>query len=225
MGKWIAPLCGTAAGLLIYFVYNWVRFADAFNFGQPGHFSLSVAPIALAGLLTCPGTGLLWYCPAVIAVAGVPAATFKRWESALIMAVAGAYLAEHAVWGYWDESWSWGPRLLLPAVPGLMALTALLERRRRWLLIALTIAGFVVNAPTLISFYERYYQEASGGKNQHRGENMESPLRGGVSNLGRRVARDRRRLSQRGPGRRLRASGGHCAARGQRREFAHAQNH
>lgn len=164
MGKWIAPLCGTAAGLLIYFVYNWVRFADAFNFGQPGHFSLSVAPIALAGLLTCPGNGLLWYCPAVVAVAGLPAATFKRWESALIMAVAGAYLAEHAVWGHWDESWSWGPRLLLPAVPELMALTALLERRRRWLLMALTITGFVVNAPTLISFYERYYQEATAAK-------------------------------------------------------------
>jgi hypothetical protein len=43
----------------------------------------------------------------------------------------------------------------------LMALTALLERRRQWLLIGLTIAGFVVNAPTLISFYERYYQEAA----------------------------------------------------------------
>ena len=50
---------------------------------------------------------------------------------------------------------------MLPAVPGLMALTALLERRRRWLLVALTIAGFIVNAPTLISFFERYYQEAT----------------------------------------------------------------
>lgn len=160
VGKWIAPLCGTAAGLLIYFAYNWARFANPFNFGQPGHFSLGVIPIAVAGLLVCPGTGMLWYCPAVIAVAGVQSAIFKRWESALIVAVAGAYLAEHAVWGYWEEPWSWGPRLLLPAVPGLMALTGLLERRRQWLLIALTIAGFVVNAPTLISFYERYYQEA-----------------------------------------------------------------
>ena len=62
------------------------------------------------------------------------------------------------------------------------------------------------------------------GKNQYRGANMESPLRGGVSNLGRRVARDRRCLSQRGPGRRLRASGGQCPARRQRREFACAQD-
>jgi len=161
VGKWMAPLCGTAAGLLTYLAYNWARFANPFKFGEPGHFTLSVAPIAVAGLLTCPGTGLVWYCPAVIAVAAVPGAIFKRWESALIVAVAGAYLAEHAFWVSWDEPWSWGPRLLLPAVPGLMALTALLERRRRWLLIALTMAGFIVNAPTLISFYERYYQEAT----------------------------------------------------------------
>lgn len=163
--RWMAPLCGTAAGLLIYFVYNWIRFANPLNFGQPGHFSLSVVPIALAGLLMCPGTGLLWYCPAIIAVAAVPpAAIFKRWEGALILAVAGAYLAEHSVWGYWEEPWSWGPRLLLPGLPGLMAFTALLERRWRWLLVALTIAGFIVNAPTLISFYERYYQEAAAAK-------------------------------------------------------------
>jgi len=160
VSNWIAPPCGTAAGLLIYFAYNWARFANPLNFGQPGHFSLSVVPIALAGLLACPGTGMLWYCPAVVAVAGVPGAIFKRWEGALIVAVACAYLAEHAIWGYWEEPWSWGPRLLLPAVPGLMALTGLLARRRRWLLVALTIAGFIVNAPTLVSFYERYYQEA-----------------------------------------------------------------
>ena len=53
---------------------------------------------------------------------------------------------------------------MLPAVPGLIAFTALLERRRQWLLIVLTIAGFIVNAPTLISFYERYYQEATAAK-------------------------------------------------------------
>src|SRR5262249_34929619 len=116
---------------------------------------------ALAGLLICPGTGLLWYCPAVIAVAAVPAAAFRRREAALIVAVAGACLAGGALWGHWGETWSWGPRPFLPAIPGLMALTALLEVRRRSLLIALTIAGFIINAPTLISFYERYYQEAT----------------------------------------------------------------
>jgi hypothetical protein len=45
-----------------------------------------------------------------------------------------------------------------------MALVGPLERRRRWLLIALAIAGFIVNAPTLMSFFERYYQEALAAK-------------------------------------------------------------
>jgi hypothetical protein len=142
---------------------NWSRLGNPLRFGERGHFLLSDVPIALAGLLTCPGTGLIFYCPAVVAVAIASRAIFKRWEGALILAVAGAYLAEHALWISWDEPWSWGPRLLLPVLPvlpALMALTALRERRRRWLLVPLTVGGFVVNAPTLISFYERYYQEA-----------------------------------------------------------------
>jgi hypothetical protein len=159
-GRWIAPLCGTAAGLLIYFAYNWARFANPFDFGQPGKFALRVVPYAVAGLLISPGWGLLWYSPAVIAVVAVPGAIFKRWEGRLLVAVAGAYLAEHSIWMSWAGGWSWGPRLLLPAIPGLMALSGLLERRRRWFLIALTIAGFIVNAPTLVSFFERYNQEA-----------------------------------------------------------------
>jgi len=161
IGKWSAPFCGTAAGLLIYFLYNWIRFANPLNFGQSANFSLRTAPIALAGLLACPGTGLLWYCPAVFAIVAVPVGIFKRREGGLIVAVAMAYLAEYALWTSWDESWTWGPRFLLPAVPGLMALAALMEQRRRWLLVTLTIAGFIINSPTLISFYERYYQEAA----------------------------------------------------------------
>ncbi|MGH7915068.1 MAG: glycosyltransferase family 39 protein [Candidatus Binataceae bacterium] len=162
--RWVAPACGTLAGLLIYFAYNWARFANPLNFGQAGTFALSVIPHAIAGLLISPGRGLLWYSPAILAVAAVPGVVFKRWESALIVIVAGAYLAEHSIWIFWAGGWSWGPRLLLPAIPGLMALAGLLERRRRWLLVALMSAGFIIGAPNLISFYERYYQEASAAK-------------------------------------------------------------
>ena len=163
-GRWSAPVCGTIAGLLIYFVYNWARFANPFDFGQPRAFALNAVPSALAGLLISPGRGLLWYCPAVIALVAVSGAIFKRWDGALIVAVAGAYLAEHSIWTLWAGGWSWGPRLLLPALPGLMALTGLVERRRRWLLVALTVAGLIINSPNLVSFYERYYQEALAAK-------------------------------------------------------------
>ncbi len=162
--RWIAPFCATLAGLLIYFAYNWARFANPFDFGQPGAFALRVIPYAIAGLLISPGRGLLWYCPPLIAVAAVSTANFRRWESALILAVAGAYLAEHSIWTFWAGGWSWGPRLLLPALPGLMALAGLLQRRRRWLLVALSVAGFIINSPNLVSFYARYYQEAAAAK-------------------------------------------------------------
>ena len=161
--KWIAPIAGTAGGLLIYCVYNWVRFGHVLDFGlrPPDRFTLSVAPSALAGLLFSPGRGLPWYCPAVIAVAAVPAAILMRWRSALILTIAAAYLAEYSVCTMWAGGDSWGPRLLLPVLPGLMALAGQIEQRRRWVLVALTAAGFAINAPNLISFYEGYYQEAN----------------------------------------------------------------
>jgi hypothetical protein len=161
LAKWLLPLCGTAAGLLVYFGYNWMRFRNPLDFGQPNTFSLRFAPIGLAGLLASPGAGILWYCPALIAMAGLRREVFRRWESALVLLVAAAYLIEHALWLHWEGGWSWGPRLILPAVPGLMAMTALLERRRRIWLAVLTAVGITVSAPTMVSFYERYYQEAN----------------------------------------------------------------
>ena len=159
--KWLMPLCGTAAGLLIYFGYNWMRFRHPLDFGQPNTFSLRFAPVGIAGLLASPGAGIIWYCPAVIALGALRWDLFRRWEAALIGTIAAAYLIEHAVWLHWEGGWSWGPRLMLPAFPGLMALTALLERRRRAWLAALTALGIAVSAPTMVSFYERYYQEAN----------------------------------------------------------------
>jgi hypothetical protein len=38
------------------------------------------------------------------------------------------------------------------------------ERPRRRFLVVLSIAGLIVNSPNLISFYERYYQEALAAK-------------------------------------------------------------
>ncbi len=162
--RWLAPWGGTAAGLLVYFAYNWSRFGNALDFGQRGYFAFNVVLSASTGLLVSPGSGLLWYCPVVIAIAWLPAMTFKRLDTVLIVAVALAYLAEHSLWIFWVGGWSWGPRLLLPAVPGLSALTGLLEQRRRWVLAALAVAGFIVNAPTLMCFYERYDQEAAAAR-------------------------------------------------------------
>lgn len=52
-----------------------------------------------------------------------------------------------------------GPRLLLPGLPGLCALTGLLAANWRKLPFSLFLLGFLVNALKLISFYERSYAE------------------------------------------------------------------
>jgi len=67
----------------------------------------------------------------------------------------------HSLYTNWHGGWSWGPRYLLPVLPGLMALTALLEGRAAKGLLTLSVLGFLIGAPTLISYYERYYAEAN----------------------------------------------------------------
>jgi hypothetical protein len=82
-----------------------------------------------------------------------------KFEALAIASVLAAFLALHSTLPYWYAAWSWGPRYLVPTVPGLCALTGLLEGNLRKALIVLTLVGFVVNVPTVFSFYERYYAE------------------------------------------------------------------
>jgi len=157
------PAIGGGLGLLLYFLYNYVRFANPFIFGQPWIFSLSAFPAGLSGLLFSPGRGIIWYSPAVLLA--IPAFR-KAWktkpiEALLIAGVFLSFLGLHSLYENWNGGWSWGPRYLLPVLPGLLALTGLLEGKAAKALLYLSFLGFVVNAPTLISFYERYYAEAN----------------------------------------------------------------
>ena len=49
--------------------------------------------------------------------------------------------------------WSWGPRHLLPILPGLVALTGVLSNGWRKVLVLSAILGFLLTAPNLVSFY------------------------------------------------------------------------
>ncbi len=155
------PTLGTFCGLALYGVYNYWRFGSPFDFGQAGAFSLGGVPIAVAGLLVSPGRGLLWYCPAVVAVVLLPRPLFRRIDVALIAMVAAAYLLIYSTWSDWPGGWCWGPRFLVPALPGLMATTGVLSGRRLKALVLLIVIGFIVNSPNLACYYERYYQEAN----------------------------------------------------------------
>jgi hypothetical protein len=159
----LTPALGGGLGLVLYFLYNYARFANPLTFGQPWIFSPSALPAGAAGLLLSPGRGLIWYCPAVLLA--VPAFR-KAWktkptEALLIISLFLGFLGLHSLYENWNGGWSWGPRYLLPALPGLMALTGLLEGKTVKALLYLSFLGFLVNAPTLISFYERYYAEAN----------------------------------------------------------------
>jgi hypothetical protein len=154
-----APLIGTTAGLATYLFYNYIRFGRVSTFGQPVAFTLSKLPEGVAGLLASPGRGLVWYSPVVLALAGLNARFFKRLDVLMIVSIAFAYLGMYAIWRDWSGGWCWGPRYLLPALPGLMAMCGLLGGTSRKVLIALTMLGFLISAPTLVSYYERVYQE------------------------------------------------------------------
>jgi len=158
----ILPAAGSGFGLLFYILYNIVRFGNPLNFGPPWAFSLSVFSHGIVGLLCSPGRGILWYCPPVVmAILGFRKAKKAMPTEALLMATLFAgFLALHSLVPYWHGGWSWGPRYLLPVLPGLMALTGLLEEKAVKGLLVLAFAGFLVNAPTMVSFYERYYAEA-----------------------------------------------------------------
>jgi hypothetical protein len=155
----LPALIGTASGIAIYFLYNYLRFGNPLTFGQNASFALGGLPRGIAVLLVSPGRGIAWYCPVVLALCGLSASYLKRLDILLIVSIAIAYLGVYAVWRDSPGGWSWGPRYLLPALPGLMALGSLLEGKSRKALIALTALGFLINAPTLVSYYERLYQE------------------------------------------------------------------
>ncbi len=155
----LGHLCGTGVGLALYFAYNFARFGHLFTFGLPNKFSLDHLPAGLSGLLLSPGRGLFWYCPIVISLVGLGWSRLRRLDTLLIIGVFGAYLGLYSLWGDWDGGWCWGPRLLLPAIPGLVALTGLLGASWRRLVAVLILLGFVVTAPTLVSAYDRIYWE------------------------------------------------------------------
>jgi len=158
----ILPIAGAACGLLIYFAYNFARFGNPMQFGQGYRFSLWNAPAGMLGLLISPGHGIVWYCPVVLALAALPHAAFRRSDVRLIAAIAASYWLIYSFWSDWPGDVCWGARLMVPALPGAVAITGLLERARLKLLAFLTVIAMVISLPNFVSYYDRYYAEESG---------------------------------------------------------------
>jgi hypothetical protein len=158
----LLPGVGSAVGLALYFLYNSYRFGNFRTFGQPWAFSIRFVPQGVAGLLISPGEGVIWFCPCVIlSVVALSQIKTRRLEAWTIVALTATSLLLHSFWLSWAGGWSWGPRLLLPVLPGLVALTGVLSNGWRKVLVLFAILGFLLTAPNLVSFYSRYYAEAN----------------------------------------------------------------
>jgi hypothetical protein len=157
----LVPFGGSIFGFFLYLTYNQVRFGKPLQFGQPWIFSLSSLPSGLVGMLASPGWGLIWYCPVLLlSIVGFRLAVRSKLPEALtIVAVFLAFLLLHSFYANWSAGWSWGPRYLVPTIPSLCSFTGLLRERGRKALMILALTGFLINAPTLFAFYERYFAE------------------------------------------------------------------
>jgi len=158
---------GSALGLGLYLVYNYYRYADPFEFGPPHWFRLSNIPPGVAALLASPIWGLIWYCPVVVLAVCVfrGAKHSGLFEILAISGILGSYLLLYSSWRNasgtaWDGGWSWGPRYLLPALPGICALLGTLGKRMERVIVPFILLGFLINAPTLVSYYERFFAES-----------------------------------------------------------------
>ncbi len=87
----------------------------------------------LLRLTLLPNKGLLWYAPlSVLAVPGF--LLLRRRDARLAFALAASALAllfASSAWWAWDGQAGWGPRLVLPALPCLVALAGARARGRR----------------------------------------------------------------------------------------------
>ncbi|MGL5879913.1 MAG: hypothetical protein ACRC2V_19325 [Xenococcaceae cyanobacterium] len=162
----ITPIIGTAMGMMLYFGYNYMRFESISKSGQnASRFEISGFVERFVGLILSPGAGggLLWYCTPVflVAIGGRKLWKSKPIEALLLFGIFSGYWVLHSFWKF--GGWSWGPRFLIPTLPVLFAAIALIDKKWWKLLIILTLIGLFWNAPTLISFYQRYYAEANDG--------------------------------------------------------------
>jgi hypothetical protein len=157
------PGVGSAVGLGLYFLYNSYRFGNFRTFGPTAPFSFSVVPRDVGEMIISPGMGLIWFCPCVIlSIVGLSQIKTRRLEAWTIFAFAVSWLLLHSLFPTLGlGGWSWGPRHLLPILPGLVALTGVLSNGWRKALAFSAILGFLLSAPNLVSYYARYYAEAN----------------------------------------------------------------
>ena len=129
----MVPVVGVLAAIASL---NFVRFGSIWESGygtEAGLFFFSQLPQTVPRLLGSFDEGLWVFCPVlVLGVLGLPAFARRHpREAALCFAVVLINLMLAWAWHSWGGGWSWGPRLLVPAIPlWLLPAAAWLQERR-----------------------------------------------------------------------------------------------
>jgi hypothetical protein len=161
-------LLGAAAGLIVSFGYNDLRFASFFDSGKMRNFShrhpVWGNPIAgLLTLLVSPGKSLFLYSPPIVlGLLGIRSLWRRRPEAALVIVSASvALIVFMSCYAGVGGDWCWGPRfltILLPlwalAFPFVPALSV-----RREVVVAIVGAGLLVQAMALSVETQRFFFE------------------------------------------------------------------
>jgi hypothetical protein len=118
------PLLFTFIGiLLLWSIFEWTRFGKLGG-GYGGETFTYPLLTGLLRLTLLPNKGLLWYAPlTAFAIPGF--LLLRRRDARLALALAASALAlllASSAWWAWDGQAGWGPRLVVPALPCLVAL-------------------------------------------------------------------------------------------------------
>ncbi len=158
----LAPCIGTVVGVGLYLAYNYARFGSITSAGQDtSQLGFDGFLMRALGQWISPGSGggMFWYCPpTILALVGLWVLWRQRkLEFVALGGIVASFWLLHSGWDF--NGWNWGPRFLVPIIPALMVTVGLLGRRWRMPLVGLMVLGFLVNAPTLLTFYQRYFAE------------------------------------------------------------------
>ena len=118
-----------ALAAVVTVAYNLYRFADALQFGYrpPGDPGFTTPLLeGTSGLLFSPAKSVVLFAPAIVLVPLAVAALWRRQRAVVVfvLAICAAAWGLAATWWSWQGGWSWGPRLIIPAVVLALALVA-----------------------------------------------------------------------------------------------------
>lgn len=149
-----------AAALTVAGIVNLLREGSLFEAGYHGEALSFSTPLleGLPGLTVLPGRGIFLFAPIAL-LALLPAPKLPVASRIVLYGVPAIHLLVIARWWAWHGGSSWGPRLLVPVLPLLVA-PAVLESARRvvpFVLLGalLNVSGVVVSAGEFISYAER----------------------------------------------------------------------